>query len=131
MTLEAGFILTPTTKGEISREQLKAYAAASGDHNPIHLDDQFARDAGFPSVIAHGMLSMAFLGDFTVQHFPSARLLSIKTRFKRITVPGDTISCTGKIKHVGTDGTVTLSLATLNQRGEETTTGEATVLLNV
>ena len=45
-----------------AKEQIAAYAEASGDHNPIHLDDEFARSVGLPGVIVHGMLQMGIAG---------------------------------------------------------------------
>lgn len=120
--------LSPLAKPPITREQLKHYALTSGDVNPIHLDEQFAKDAGFPSVIAHGMLSMAFLGDYINQQFPTAsyRLVRFKARFKKITFPGDTITCLGKLRSM-TGNEITIALTTRNQRNEETTSGEAVV----
>ncbi|HLZ81280.1 MAG TPA: MaoC/PaaZ C-terminal domain-containing protein, partial [Ktedonobacteraceae bacterium] len=56
--------LIPLVKPPITQEQLQRYAEASGDHNPIHLDEEAAHHVGLDSVIAHGMLSMAFLGQF-------------------------------------------------------------------
>lgn len=89
----------------ITREQIAAYAEASGDHNPIHLDDEFARSVGLPGVIAHGMLLMGLMAS-TV---PDPRMLRrIAVRFGGIVVPGDTITFT-------VDGT---ELKAVNQRGE-------------
>ena len=68
--------LTPFVKPPITQEQLRRYADASGDYNPIHLDEQAAHNVGLDGVIAHGMLSMAFLGQFVNQQIaaiPGAR----------------------------------------------------------
>lgn len=74
----------------ISREQIKDYAAASGDFNPIHLDANFAKAAGFSDVIAHGMLSMglvsAALKDWRI--FP-AQISNFETKFKDVVQLGD------------------------------------------
>src|SRR5579884_3045763 len=59
--------LAPLVKPPITQEQLRRYAEASGDYNPIHLDVEVAHRVGLDSVIAHGMLSMAFLGQFVTQ----------------------------------------------------------------
>jgi len=126
---EVGQNLKPLVKAPITAEQLKEYAAASGDNNPIHLDEKFARDAGFPSVIVHGMISMAFMGDHLLFNFPSDsyRLGRIKARFRKVTFPGDVLSCEGKIKKtIEGDGWI-VALATRNQNGEVTTDGEAEV----
>lgn len=129
MNFTLGQQLATTSKGEITRAQLREYAQASGDRNPIHIDEQFAQDAGFPGVIAHGMLSMAFLGDYINEHFPPKlfKLVHFRARFKKITFPGDRITCHGKIKHIDADQRITVQLTTRNQNGEQTTTGEATV----
>ena len=65
-TVAVGDALPSLVKGPITREHLKRYADASGDHNPIHLDEEFAKSAGYPSVFAHGMLSMGYLGELLV-----------------------------------------------------------------
>lgn len=129
MKWETGQKLPETAKPTITREQLKEYAVASGDHNPIHLDDTFARDAGFDSVIVHGMISMAFLGDHILTTFPAAafRLTRFKARFRKVTFPGDTLTCGGEIRRAEADGTLVVSLRVKNQREEVTTDGEATL----
>jgi acyl dehydratase len=120
--------LSPLKRGPISREDLRAYAAASSDHNPIHLDETFAKEAGFPSVIVHGMLSMAFLADFILQNFPEAKftLNKFQTRFRKVTFPGDVLTCEGEIKNQGPEG-IRVSVWILNQNGEKTSDGEATL----
>jgi acyl dehydratase len=126
---EIGQALRELTKPPITAAQLKEYAAASGDGNPIHLDASFAREAGFPSVIVHGMISMAFMGDHLLANFPNERfrLGKIRARFRKVTFPGDTLSCEGKIKKVLPSGGYLVQLATRNQHGEVTTDGEAEV----
>lgn len=89
----------------ITREQISAYAEASGDRNPIHLDDEFARSVGLPGVIAHGMLLMGLMAS-TVGHPSELRQISV--RFGGIVLPGDTITFI-------VDGT---ELKAVNQRGE-------------
>lgn len=127
MNRRAGDRLDPLVKPPITRDQLIAYAHASGDINPIHLDEKFARKAGFPSVIAHGMLSMAFIADFLRHHFPddSYRLEHLRARFRKVTFPGDSLSCGGRIRAVNDDGTFFVEAATTNQGGEITTEAEA------
>ncbi len=132
MSWQAGQALKTLTKPPFTAQQLKDYAAASYDHNPIHLEEGFAQEAGFPSVIVHGMLSMAFLGDHLQFNFPPGqyRVAKLKARFRKVTVPGDILSCEGKIKRVDPDGCILVTLLTRNQRGEVTTDGEAEVYLN-
>jgi acyl dehydratase len=61
--IEIGTTL-PSHEFEINRDLLKQYAKASGDHNPIHQDEAFAKSVGLPDVIAHGMLTMALVGKY-------------------------------------------------------------------
>jgi acyl dehydratase len=124
-----GQALPEMTKPPITAQQLRDYAAASGDNNPIHLDEAFAKQAGFPSVIVHGMISMAFMGDHLLSQFPEAqfRLGKIRARFRKVTFPGDTLCCEGKIKKCLEDGGYLVQLATRNQHGDVTTDGEAEV----
>ena len=56
--------LIPSHQFEINRDLLKQYADASGDQNPIHQDETFAKSVGLPDVIAHGMLTMALAGKY-------------------------------------------------------------------
>ena len=125
---EVGQSLEPLIKPEISESQLADYAKVSEDHNPIHLDAEFAKGAGFPSVIAHGMISMAFLGDYLRVHFPENRyqLQKLKCRFRKVTFPGDRITCSGKVRRQ--DGDVLIvGLEARNQNGDLTTDAEARV----
>ncbi|MFM8316060.1 MAG: MaoC/PaaZ C-terminal domain-containing protein [Deltaproteobacteria bacterium] len=129
MKFEVNQPLKPLEKPPLSREQLKSYAEASGDNNPIHLDDNFAKNAGFPSVIAHGMLSMAFLGDCIDFNFPRTQfaLKKFSCRFKKVTFPGDVITSKGKIKSVSPNGSLSVLLWAENQSGEHTCEGEALI----
>src|ERR1700730_18500074 len=76
-----------------TREQIEAYAEASGDHNPIHLDDEFARSVGLPGVIAHGMLQMGLAARVAVEAAGGAgRLRRLTCRFSGMVRPGDTVT---------------------------------------
>jgi len=125
-----GQTLVPLAKPAITRAQLSEYAEASGDHNPIHLDEAFAKEAGFPSVIVHGMLSMAFLADFLSARFPDTnfQVQRLKTRFRKVTFPGDELVCEGKVKKINSDGSLVISAWTQNQRGELSCEAEADIL---
>ncbi len=83
--------------GPVSRLDLALFAGASGDHNPIHVDIDFAREAGFDDVFAHGMLIMAYLGRAITDWIPQSVLRSYHVRFSAITQVGDTINCAGKV----------------------------------
>ena len=118
---------TPLVKPAITREQLKTYAEASGDTNEIHLKDDVARAHGLTGVIAHGMLSMAFMGEYIAAWLGSeGRLISFSCRFKAMTFPGDVVTVQGKLKsEAGTRAHITLE--TVNQKGETTALGTAEV----
>jgi acyl dehydratase len=97
-----------------TREQIAAYAEASGDHNPIHLDDEFARSVGLPGVIAHGMLQMGIAGTVAAEEAGGPdRLRRLHCRFAGMVVPGDTVTFTAEPA-----GPFKLQLSAVNQRGE-------------
>ncbi len=128
--------LTPFVKPSITQEQLRRYADASGDYNPIHLDEQAAQNVGLDGVIAHGMLSMAFLGQFVNQQIagiPGARLEHLKVRFHNMVRLGDTLTCQGKVQTRTTHEDLRQSIAiecwVQNQKGDKVTIGEAVVII--
>lgn len=97
-----------------TREQIAAYAEASGDHNPIHLDEDFARSVGLPGVIAHGLLQMGIAATVASEAAGGPEhLRRISVRFAGMVEPGDTV--TFKAEPVG-EGK--LELTALNQKGE-------------
>ncbi len=131
-TVAVGQELTPLVKGPITKEQLKAYAEGSGDMNPIHIDDEFARNAGYTGVFAHGMLSMGYLGQFLVQAAGPAAVRRFRTRFAKLTWPGDVITCRGRVTAVRDEGGTRLvecEIWTENQAGEKKLTGSAVLAL--
>ena len=81
----------------ISRPTLALFAGASGDHNPIHIDIDFAHGAGMKDVFAHGMLSMAYLGRALTEWVPQRQILSYGVRFAALTHLGDRVRCSGKV----------------------------------
>ncbi|TMB90450.1 MAG: dehydratase [Chloroflexi bacterium] len=95
-------------------EQIDAYAEASGDRNPIHLDDAFARSVGLPGRIAHGMLQMGVAGTVAAEAAGGvARLRRLQCRFAGMVVPGDTVTFSAEPARPGK-----LDLRAVNQRGE-------------
>jgi acyl dehydratase len=84
----------------LAAADLARYAAASGDHNPLHVDDAHARAAGLDGVIAHGMLVMGQLGRVAVALAGPAGLRSLTTRFRDKTRPGDALRCGGTVTAV-------------------------------
>ena len=116
----------------IDRDLLRRFAHASGDHNPVHLDRDFARRIGMPDVIAHGMLGMAWLGRLLTRWAPQSRLRRFDVRFQGVTHLGDAIRCTGRV--VGTielhgESCVRIEVKSTNQHGQTLIAGEALVAL--
>ncbi|MEC8436310.1 MAG: MaoC/PaaZ C-terminal domain-containing protein, partial [SAR324 cluster bacterium] len=81
----------------ITRHALAMYCGASGDHNPIHVDFDYAKEAGLDDVIAHGMLSMGYLGKMLTKWIPQKQIRSYQARFIAMTHIGETVSCSGRI----------------------------------
>jgi acyl dehydratase len=76
-----------------TREQIAAYAEASGDHNPIHVDDAVASSVGLPGIIAHGMLQMGLAARVAAEAAGGAdRLRRLTCRFAGMVRPGDTVT---------------------------------------
>lgn len=128
--LQAGDTLPPLELPALSRLTLALYCGASGDHNPIHVDTDFARSAGMPDVFAHGMLSAAWLGRLLTHWVPQSAIRSLDIRFAAITQVGEHIRCTGKVaekfEHEGRR-CVRLHVDTTNQHGAPRLAGEALV----
>ena len=130
--LKVGDTLPPLKLAPISRHQLALYCGGSGDHNPIHVDIDFAKKFGFKDVFAHGMLSMAFLGRLVTSWVPQTQLRSLGTRFTSITWVGDVITVSGKVtgkREEGGQKLVDLEVKCTNQNGQDTLQGNATVAL--
>jgi acyl dehydratase len=115
---------------KLSRTQIVQYAGASGDFNPIHHDEPFATGAaGYPSVFAHGMLTMGLTGRLLTDWLGDGVLRSFGVRFVRQVWPGDTLTAKGTVKSIGADGRVEIDVVTTNQRGEPVVAGEAVAQL--
>jgi acyl dehydratase len=97
----------------VTRADLLAYAEASGDHNPIHQDDEVARSVGLPGVIAHGMYTMALAARAVSEWFPDAALVSFGAKFTApVVVPaegGVDVEVAGEAKEP-VDGLTTVAL---------------------
>jgi acyl dehydratase len=131
--LQAGDALPPLELPPVSRFALALYCGASGDHNPIHVDTDYAKAAGMPDVFAHGMLSAAWLGRLLTQWVPQSAIRSLDVRFVAITQVGERITCTGEVaEKFEQDGErrVKLRIATANAEGVTKLAGEALVACN-
>ena len=124
----------PVVEKHITSEQLTRYADASGDNNPLHLDSEFASATQFGGIIAHGMLTLAFIAEMLTIAFGRSWLEAgrLKVRFKGAAYPGDAVSTWGEIVKEEPDGqrrTVECSIGLNNSRGEELISGSAYVTL--
>lgn len=131
--VEVGDVLPAFTTEPVSRWNLALYMGASADHNPIHVDIDFARQAGMPDVFAHGMLSMAWLGRVLTRWVPQARIREYGVRFTAITQVGERINCRGEVAEIfEVDGEhrARISLQTTNEQGELKLSGDAVIALD-
>jgi acyl dehydratase len=128
--IAVGTELPPLELPPISRATLALFAGASGDHNPIHIDLDHARSAGFDDVFAHGMLSMAYLGRLLTGWMPQSALRSFAVRFVAITPVHGRPTCTGRvteIEEVDGERRAHLDLAVTLADGTVTLRGSAVV----
>lgn len=89
----------PTLARIVTREDVKAYADASGDHNRLHQDDEVARAAGFPGIIAHGTFTMAHLASCLVRWLGDAGALKrLRAQFRAPVYMGETIVAGGSVR---------------------------------
>ena len=116
----------------VTDELIRAFAELSGDHNPIHLDEEFAATTRFGKRIAHGMLSGAFISAVLGFEFRERKIvyLSQEMRFIAPVFIGDTVTTTATVKRIREDkGIVTLDTTCTNQDGNPTILGEAVVMI--
>jgi len=125
----------PALVKNITQEKINLYAEASGDFNPIHIDESFANQTPLGGTIAHGMLILAYVSELMTQEFGinwiSGGNLSI--RFKAPARPGDTVTVSGVIDKVTYETGITnisCNLTCSNQKDEIIVTGGATIKLH-
>ena len=134
MSLKASDLKVGDTHSErlvedLKRTQLVQYAGASGDYNPLHTDELFTvKVAGYPSVFAHGMLTMGMTGRMLTNYVGDGRLTKYGVRFTSQVWPGDTLDSTATVTGLSeADGVrlVDLDVVTVNQNGVEVLKGYA------
>ena len=129
-SVQVGDALPPLALAPIDRTTLALFAGASGDHNPIHIDTDFARKAGMPDVFAQGMLGMAWLGRLLTNWAPQSRLNRFDVRFLGISHLANAMSCTGHIAEKrDADRSVRIEVQTTNQHGQTKIAGDAWITL--
>lgn len=130
MALKASEIAVGDTYSEclvedLKRTQIVMYAGASGDYNPLHTDEVFTtKVAGYPSVFAHGMLTMGMTGRMLTNYVGDGRLTKFGVRFTNQVWPGDTLTATATVEEVA-NGLVKLKVETVNQDGTVVVSGYA------
>jgi len=130
--VKVGDELPPLKLPKVTRTTLALFAGASGDHNPVHIDLDFAKAAGMPDVFAHGMLSMAYLGRFLTNWAPQTQLRHYAVRFSAITPVGAKLTCGGKVAEKlekNGEKLVKLEIGVADDKGEIKLAGEALVAL--
>ena len=123
--LNAGDTYTESLVEDLKRTQIVMYAGASGDYNPVHTDEKLTKElAGYPSVFAHGMLTMGMTGSMLTNYVGDGRLTKFGVRFTSQVWPGDSLNATATVEDV-TDGIVNLKVETTNQDGVVVLSGYA------
>lgn len=130
--IQVGDQLPALTLAPINRTTLALFAGASGDHNAIHIDTDYARKAGMADVFAHGMLSMAYLGRLLTQWVDQRQLREFGVRFLGITHLGHQITCAGTVVErfeANGEQRIKVQVHTTNQYGETKIVGDAVIVL--
>ena len=123
--LNVGDSYSETVVEDLKRTQIVMYSGASGDYNPVHTDEPFAtKVAGYPTVFAHGMLTMGMTGHMLTNYVGDGRLTEFGVRFTSQVFPGDSLTSTATVTKVE-NGLVELDVSTVNQSGVEVARGTA------
>ena len=130
---QVGDLLPPLQLPPVDRATLALFAGASGDHNPIHIDTDFARRAGMPDVFAQGMLGMAWVARLLTAWAPQRQLRRLDVRFQGITHLGHAMRCSGRVAELlELDGArcARIELLSANQYGQARIVGDALIALH-
>ena len=132
--LKVGDIHAEQVVDNLTRTQIVQYAGASGDYNPIHTDEMYTtKVAGYPSVFAHGMLTMGMTGVMLTNYVGDGRLTRFGVRFTRQVWPGDTLTAKATVEAIREEGGqyfVDLAVSTVNQEGAEVLGGYASARID-
>ena len=132
--LKVGDTYSERVVDNLSRTQIVQYAGASGVYNPLQTAEVYTtKVAGYPSVFAHGMLTMGLTGKMLTNYVGDGRLTKFGVRFTNQVWPGDTLDATATVAAIREEGgakLVDLTLSTVNQDGKEVMTGSATARID-
>jgi len=132
--LKIGDVHVERVVEDLKRTQIVQYAGASGDYNPLHTDEIFAtKAAGYPSVFAHGMLTMGMTGKMLTNYVGDGRLTKYGVRFTNQVWPGDDLDAKAVIEAIREEGGkhyVDLTVETVNQNGVVVLSGYASALVD-
>ncbi len=133
-TLKVGDTYQEQLVTNLTRTRLVQYAGASGDYNPVHTDELFTtKVAGYPSVFAHGMLTMGMTGRMLTNYVGDGRLTKYGVRFTRQVWPGDSLTAKATVEAIRQEGGqhfVDLNVSTVNQDGAEVVSGSASARID-
>lgn len=96
-SIEKGEQVTPVSKPAVTRVQIAKFAGASQDWSPLHLDDDFAKSAGYGGVFAHGAIALSFATEAVGKWLENGRILAVSGRFRKLVWPGDILRMTGMV----------------------------------
>lgn len=132
--LQVGDTYQEEIVNNLTRTRLVQYAGASGDYNPVHTDELFTtKVAGYPSVFAHGMLTMGMTGKMLTNYVGDGRLTKYGVRFTRQVWPGDSLTAKATVEAIRQEGGqsfVDLAVSTTNQDGAEVVSGYASARID-
>ena len=131
--VKVGDELPPLVKPPVDRLQIARYVGAAQDWNPLYIDEPHAKNAGFPSALAPGMIAMGFLSELVVEWVRGARLRKFQARFVKIVWPGDVLTARGRVVdrrfEPGGRYAIDVEVWAENQRGELVVRGLTTFQL--
>lgn len=132
--LKVGDVHEQEVVRNLSRTQIVQYAGASGDYNPVHTDELYTREiAGYPTVFAHGMLTMGLTGSMLTSYVGDGRLTKYGVRFTAQVFPGDTLTAKATVTAIRDEEgkkVVDLDVSTTNAEGVEVVKGNATAVVD-
>lgn len=133
-TVEPGDPVTPLTKPPVTRVQIARFAGASQDYSPLHIDDEFAKSAGYGGVFAHGAIGLGFAVEAISRWLENGRILTVATKFQKLVWPGDILTAKGVVVDVEQDEDsgehrINVDVWTENQNHDIVMKGQITCLL--